>query len=184
MKRTGRNVYLSGTVRTDQAEFTLTDGTACLQNILVDERRGYAYKVTFASSYPNVVNPQRLFNGGFGLYSYSRRELLRMTQAQGNAALGVTRSVAALNRNLGIVGIPGTLSAGRSNPNYQDQYVIKGDAMVTQSIAIGWFAAAEDVGSTVVSYYIELEEYEVSSDEEILLILNARSQDAAGLIED
>ena len=42
MKRTGRNVYLSGTVRADQAEFTLTDGTACLQNILVDERRGYA----------------------------------------------------------------------------------------------------------------------------------------------
>jgi len=187
MKRTGRNVYLSGTVRLDAAEFVLTDQSACLQNILVDERRGYAYKVTFASTYPNVTNPNRLFRGGFGIYSYSRRELLRMNQDQGNAALGVTRSLASLNRNIGVVGLPTIRTPAVLNDvgNFQDQYVIKGDAMVTQSLAIGWFADS-DTGftSSVVSYYIELEEYEVSSDEEILLILNTRSQDAAGLIED
>ena len=49
--------------------------------------------------------------------------------------------------------------------NFQDQYVIKGDAMVTQSISIGWFADSDTgLTSSVVSYYIELEEYELLQD--------------------
>jgi len=180
MKRTGRNVYLSGTVRLDAAEFVLTDQSACLQNILVDERRGYAYKVTFASTYPNVTNPARLFRGGFGIYSYSRRELLRMTDDQAAATLGFTRDLAVDNRNVGIVSsvfdtsVPAAATAAT---NYQNQYVVKGDAMVTQALSIGFYYGIE----TQVSYYIEMDEYDVSDDEEILLILNERSQDARGI---
>jgi len=186
MKRTGRRVYLSGAVRLDTADKVLTVGApiAALQNILVDERKGYAYKVTFASTYPNTPNPSRFFASGYGLYSYSRRELLRMTDEQASAALGYTKELAQDNRNVGIVGAPleKTVTDDLGNLlNYQNQYVIKGDAMVTQSLSIGWFVGAEANLSTVVSYYIEMDEYEVNDDEEILLILNERAQDARGL---
>ena len=53
--------------------------------------------------------------------------------------------------------------------------------MVTQALSIGFYYAAEGPESTQVSYYIELDEYDVSDDEEILLILNERSQDARGI---
>ena len=184
MKKTGRRVYLSGIVRSDTAEKNYTAGNAALQNILVDERKGYAYKITFASVYPNVTNPARVFGSGYGIYSYSRRELLRMSDAQAGATLGFTRDLAIDNRNVGIVSAvydeakgttPGLLS------NYQNSYVIKGDAMVTQALSIGFYYAAEGPESTQVSYYIEMDEYDVSDEEEILLILNERSQDARGI---
>jgi len=187
MKKTGRRVYLSGIVREDTAEkIYATGGTnvGAFQNILVDERKGYAYKITFASTYPNVTNPARTFASGYGLYSYSRRELLRMTDVQAEAALGYTRDLAIENRNIGIVGQPYNKGDGITNGsmlNYQNQYVIKGDAMVTQSVAIGWYTNADSDTSFQVSYYIEMDEYEVNDDEEILLILNERSQNARGI---
>ena len=183
MKRTGRSVYLSGIVREDTAEKTI-GSTHAIQNILVDERKGYAYKVTFASAYPNVTNPDRFFGSGYGIYSYSRRELLRMTDEQARGTLGLTRDLAIDNRNVGIVGIAYDASKAdekNNQINYQNQYVIKGDAMVTQSLAIGWFTNAASDTSFQVSYYIEMDEYEVNDDEEILLILNERAQDARGI---
>ena len=187
MKKTGRRVYLSGIVREDTAEKIHVDGGAnagAFQNILVDERKGYAYKITFASVYPNVTNPARLFGSGYGIYSYSRRELLRMTDEQAAAALGYTRDLAIDNRNVAIVGQPLSRDNGvtpGTSMNYQNQYVIKGDAMVTQALSIGWFTNADTDSSFQVSYYIEMDEYDVSDDEEILLILNERSQNAAGI---
>ena len=188
MKSTGRRVYLSGSVREDQAEKIYDagpNGKAAFQSILVDERRGYAYKVTFASTYPNVTNPNRFQAAGFGIYSFSRRELLRMDDATAGAFLGFTRELSTLNRNIAIVGMPTQKALNDNNyqPNYQNEYVIKGDAMVTQSLSIGWFTEAEEITSTETNYYIELEEYEVSSDEEILLILSERGQDAQGIVE-
>tara|TARA_Y100001937_G_scaffold41832_1_gene59338 strand:+ start:517 stop:1086 length:570 start_codon:yes stop_codon:yes gene_type:complete len=188
MKKTGRRLYLSGEARADQAEKTLVDGggtiTHFFKNILVDERRGYAYKVTFASIYPNVTNPVRMLGQSYGLYSFSTRELRRMSDDVANANLGITRSLAALNRNIGIVGTPVTDTGEPFNEagtvDYQNGYVIKGDAMVTQSLSIG-ASTGTKTNATVVTYYIELEEYDVSSDEEILLILNERSQDAEGV---
>jgi len=188
MKKTGRRVYLSGVVRQDKAEKLYVVGGAtvgALQNILVDERKGYAYKVTFASIYPNVTNRARCFISGYALYSYSRRELLRMTDDQASMALGYNRSIASDNRNVGIVGLP--VGAARAPSledyvdNYQNSYVIKGDAMVTQSLAIGWQPDGGDDSSFEVNYYIEMDEYEVNDDEEILLILNERAQDARGI---
>jgi len=180
MKKTGRRVYLSGIVRQDTAEKDYAAGKAALQNILVDERKGYAYKITFASVYPNVTAPARTFGSGFGIYSYSRRELLRMTDDQAAATLGLTRDLAIDNRNVGIVSsvfdttVPAAVTAAT---NYQNQYVIKGDAMVTQALSIGFYYGID----TQVSYYIEMDEYDVSDDEEILLILNERGQDARGI---
>ena len=188
MKSTGRRVYLSGAVRLDTAEKVLDAGPlgrAAFESILVDERRGYAYKVTFASTYPNVTNPNRFQPGGFGIYSFSRRELLRMSDDQAKQYLGFTKELSQQNRNIAIVGMPHMKALNDNNfqPNYQNQYVIKGDAMVTQSLSIGWYCDSDEIASEQTNYYIELEEFEVSSDEEILLILSERGQDAQGIVE-
>lgn len=55
--------------------------------------------------------------------------------------------------------------------------------MVTQSLSL--CVDMETLGQTAsaASYYIELEEYEVTSDEEIMLILAERAGDAAGLAD-
>ena len=186
MKPTGRRVFLSGSVRADTADKTYTNlGTGqqgYFQNILVDERRGYAYKVTYASIYPNVTNLTRFFGCPYGIYSFSRRELLRMTDDQAQAFLGGTRDLAALNRNIAVVGYPH--DSDRTAPtqyNLQNNYVVKGDALVTQSLSLG--VDTSNGQGAVVTYYIELEEYDVSSDEEILLILNERAQDAQGIVD-
>ena len=105
-----------------------------------------------------------------------------IAKGKATAALGFTRALAVDNRNVGIVGVPISrvfpVTPVNNLENYQNQYVIKGDAMVTQSLAIG-FSVLESQGQ--VSYYIEMDEYEVNDDEEILLILNERSQNAAGI---
>ena len=107
-----------------------------------------------------------------------------MSDDQARATLGLTRDLAIDNRNVGIVGIAFDESKAdekNNQINYQNQYVIKGDAMVTQSLAIGWFSNAASSTSIPVSYYIEMDEYEVNDNEEILLILNERAQDARGI---
>tara|TARA_Y100001937_G_C7008458_1_gene279806 strand:+ start:210 stop:785 length:576 start_codon:yes stop_codon:yes gene_type:complete len=191
MKPTGKRVYLSGVVRPDTADFIFENGipnttAGYMQNILVDERKGYAYKVTFAATYPNTTNQARYFNSGYGIYSFSRRELLRMTQAEGGAHLGYTRSLASLNRNIGVVagGTARFVGWQIDNSNLQNQYVVKGDAMVTQSISIGVGGFGDEISAHPATYYIELEEYEINDNEEILLILNERAQDAQGIVDE
>jgi len=191
MKRTGRSVFISGAVSFATADAVATSGggNVCYyQNILVDERRGYAYKVTFLSAFPNASKATGSGNVPFALQSFSRRELLRMSNAElllycgRNTAIGTSGFIAAQNRTIGIYGnsVP---EATFKDVNYQNQYVIKGDAMVTQSLNL--CVDMELLGQTDSSatYYIELEEYEVTSDEEILLILSERAGDAAGLAD-
>jgi len=193
MKKTGRRVYLSGAVSFATADAVHDDGTgeglAYFQNILVDERRGYAYKVTFISAFPDASTPTGRGNVPFALQSFSRRELLRMSNAElqlycgRSSYLGTSGFQAANNRTIGIYAnqIPG--SRDGLGYNYQNQYVVKGDAMVTQSLSL--VVDVENLGQTAstATYYIELDEYEVTSDEEILLILSERAGDAAGLAD-
>ena len=191
MKRTGRRVYLSGAVSFATADAVRTDGggnTTYFENILVDERRGYAYKVTFISAFPNASIATGSGNVPFALQSFSRRELLRMSNEEltlacgRNSALGAGGYIAAQNRTIGIYGnqVPEKTFEG---VNFQNQYVIKGDAMVTQSLNLCVDMEALGQTASTASYYIELDEYEVTSDEEILLILAERAGDAAGLAD-
>ena len=184
MKKTGRRVYLSGQVLFEEADASLPGPTTYFQNIMTDERRGYAYKVTFISAFPQVTVPLTPGNVPFALQSFSRRELLRMSTAQlelhaGRRANLGGGTLAQDNRTIGIYGYGGERAYDGSN--YQNQYVIKGDAMVTQSLSL--CVDMETLGQTAsaATYYIELDEYEVSDDEEILMILNERAQDARGL---
>lgn len=84
------------------------------------------------------------------------------------------------NRTIGIYGYNTSEPQGY---NMQNQYVIKGDAMVTQSLSLAVDIINTSKLGEFATYYIELEEYEVSDNEEILLLLNERAQDAAGLTD-
>jgi len=192
MKRTGRSVFLSGAVSFATADAIATDGggNVCYyQNILVDERRGYAYKVTFLSAFPNASQATGAGNVPFALQSFSRRELLRMSNAElilycgRNTAVGTSGFIAAQNRTIGIYSNSVPERKADAPVNYQNQYVIKGDAMVTQSLNLCVDLEALGQSASSATYYIELEEYEVTSDEEILLILSERAGDAAGLAD-
>lgn len=186
MKKTGRRVYLSGRVNFATADAVYVKGganTVYFQNILVDERRGYAYKVTFVSAFPDVTYGPTVYNTPFALQSFSTRELTRMSQESLALHCGYRNmSLAEDNRTLAIYGYLDGKGNGQ-NANYQISSVIKGDAMVTQSLSLAVDMVMQGQSASSATYYIELDEYEVNDNEEILLLLNERAQDAAGLTD-
>lgn len=174
-------VYVSSATSQPNAIFT---------NIFQDMRKGYAYKVTYASLFPNVTSgSSTLLDLPFSIQTFSVRELRRFTRQDGalhsgdfagiqGGVLNTGGSLAANNRTIGVVGGINSSSARYNHApySYQGDYVIKGDAMVTQSISLCVSAAYQSTSDTQTSYYIELEEYDITDNEEILLILNERSQ--------
>jgi len=197
MKRTGRSVYLSGIVNAEDGDAFVTkdpaDPTSTRQvvfkNILTDERKGYAYKVTFASVFPDVAaTTEEKRMTPYVLQTYTGRELRQMSQAALRNAVGIDtrQGVAAHNRNVGVVGrfALAPNSTFKPVPNsYQNDYVIKGDAMITEALSVAFQLTTLGLTNSAMSYYVELEEYTVSDDEEILLLLNERAQNA-GNVED
>jgi len=195
MKKTGRRVYLSGIVNAEDADAIAlknpTDPTSTQQiafkNILTDERKGYAYKVTFASVFPDVaaITPEKRMTP-YALQTYTRRELRQMSQSalRNAAGDGTRQGVAAHNRNVGVVGrftLQANSAFGPAANPYQTDYVIKGDAMITEALSVAFQLVTLGPTSSAMSYYVELDEYIVSDDEEILLLLNERAQNAGNV---
>ena len=187
MKKTGRKMCISGQVSYETSDFVYTDGagapTVYFQNVFQDERKGYAYKVSFASMFPDVTVTGTTRDNPFAIQTFSKRELSRFTDNLAGSMAGYTvtslrPSLASNNRTIGIVGGINSSSASYNHApyNYQNDYVIKGDAMVTQSISLAVNIANKGLTDSMASYYIELDEYTVDDDEEIMLILNERSQ--------
>tara|TARA_B100000459_G_C8591845_1_gene208132 strand:- start:438 stop:1028 length:591 start_codon:yes stop_codon:yes gene_type:complete len=187
MKKTGKSMCISGQVSYETADFIYTDGggtqTVYFQNVFQDERKGYAYKVSFASMFPDVTVTGTTRDNPFAIQTFSKRELSRFTDTLAGSMAGYTvtsyrPSLASNNRTIGIVGgISSTSSTFNHAPySYQTDYVIKGDAMVTQSISLAVNMVNKGSTDSMASYYIELDEYKVDDDEEIMLILNERSQ--------
>lgn len=195
MKKTGRSMCISGMVDINTADYVYVSAAtgqpnAIFKNIFQDMRKGYAYKVTYASLFPNVTSGSNtLLDLPFAIQTFSVRELRRFTRENGalnsgdfngtaGGVLNTGASLAANNRTIGIVGGINSSSARYNHApySYQGDYVIKGDAMVTQSISLCVSAAYQSTSDTQTSYYIELEEYDITDNEEILLILNERSQ--------
>lgn len=183
MKRTGRTVYLSGRVSPTTADAIFNNGlndAAYFQNILVDERKGYAYKVTFVSSFPSVTQSSYSDDNIFALQTFSGRELRRMTNAELQLHAGERLvSLAEDNRTIAIVGSrdvrEGTVNR---DVGYQTNYVTKGDAMITEALSICADMLNGGFSGSDVTYYIELDEYTVNDNEEIMLLLNERAQNA------
>jgi len=195
MKSTGRRVYLSGIVNFEDADAYVrkdaTDPTSSVQvafkNILTDERKGYAYKVTFASVFPDVAQPTAgKRDVPYALQTYSRRELRQMDEftLRNAVGYGTRQGIAAHNRNVGVVGRwefqHNSTFRPAANP-MQGDYVIKGDAMVTESLSVAFDLATLGATDSAMSYYIELDEYSVNDNEEILLLLNERAQNAGNV---
>jgi len=190
MKKTGRRVYLSGICGFETADAVInktpgdptTSEQYYFQNILVDERKGYAYKVTFASTFPDVSAFPVKRDVPYALQTFSTRELRKMTPTQLQAAAGIptAKGLAAHNRTVGIVGSwnTDTGSGKAATPGYQNNYVIKGDAMITEALSICVNGITLGRTGSEMSYYIELDEYQVNDNEEILLLLNERAQNA------
>lgn len=186
MKKTGNRMCISGQVSYETADFIALDGTdptVYFQNVFQDERKGYAYKVTFASLFPDVTVTGTSRDNPYAIQTFSKRELSRFTDSLGLSSAGYTvqslrPSLASNNRTIGVVGgISSTSSTYNHAPySYQTDYVIKGDAMVTQSISLAVNIPNKGLTDSMTSYYIELDEYKVDDDEEIMLILNERSQ--------
>ena len=183
MKRTGRTVYLSGRVSPSTADAIYENGpiqTAYFQNILLDERKGYAYKVTFVSSFPSVTQSPYGDDNNFALQTFSGRELRRMTNEELQLHSGHRNvSLAADNRTIAIVGSrdarEGTVNRA---VGYQTNYVTKGDAMITEALSICAEMVNGGITGSDATYYIELDEYTVNDNEEIMLLLNERAQNA------
>lgn len=195
MKRTGRRVFLSGIVNAETADAVATkdptdpssSAQIAFKNILTDERKGYAYKVTFASIFPDVAatTPEKRTTP-YVLQTYTRRELRQMSQNALRNAVGdgTNQGVAAHNRNVGVVGrwefAPNSTFKPAANP-YQGDYVIKGDAMITEALSVAFQLVTIGQTDSAMSYYVELDEYTVNDDEEILLLLNERAQNAGNV---
>lgn len=197
MKATGRRVYLSGIVNFEDADAYVrkdaTDPTSTVmvafKNILTDERKGYAYKVTFASVFPDVASSTPCKRDiPYSLQTYSRRELRQMDEfALRNAVgYGTRQGVAGHNRNVGVVGRWELQHNNNFRPAanpMQGDYVIKGDAMITESLNVAFDLTTRGATDSAMSYYIELDEYTVNDNEEILLLLNERAQNAGNVEE-
>ena len=181
MKRTGRTVYLSGQVEFDTADAVYVNGGKnenYFQNILVDERKGYAYKITFVSMFPTVTTNPTSLATSFAVQTFSARELRRMTNDELALHAGKKNvSLAANNRTVAVVGITDK-NATLIPQGYQSDYVTKGDHMVTEALSLCVEMLNTGETASKASYYIELDEYTVNDNEEILLLLNERAQNA------
>tara|TARA_Y100000592_G_C5464946_1_gene316175 strand:- start:908 stop:1462 length:555 start_codon:yes stop_codon:yes gene_type:complete len=181
MKKTGKTVYLSGEVSYDTADAVYVNGGKnenYFQNIMTDERKGYAYKVTFVSMFPTVgTNPTSLANS-FAVQTFTARELRKASNDTLALHAGKKNvSMAADNRTVAVCGITDK-NATLIPQGYQVDYVTKGDHMVTEALSLCVEMLNTGQTDSKTGYYIELDEYTVSDNEEILLILNERAQDA------
>ena len=185
MKKTGRLVTLTGIVApTDSpAQFT---NNGRIQQVFMDEREGYGYKVTRFTCFPNSI-PLSIATGPalsgiavMNLYTYDEREL-REINSDGNAVLAILGYPSAVSSGNMLPAQNGRCIATfcpidtptnnqNGNAGLHGYEVVKKDNFVVQALSIGiaWNIAA--------GYLIELEEYEITPDEEILLLLAQKVQ--------
>tara|TARA_Y100001972_G_C7651195_1_gene327477 strand:- start:1345 stop:1887 length:543 start_codon:yes stop_codon:yes gene_type:complete len=170
MKFTGRTLYISGTVTTQDITSGGQPTNTGLISIWENERNNYGYLVRYISAFPNpgrsVVNAQP-----FILTTYSQRDLFAMRDG----------GVPGGNMVLQILGITAGVSpAGNDRvlASYHPQIhqdaaggVVKRDALVCQSLSLG-----VDQPDDAVSYYVELDEYILDDNEYALAMLGESGQ--------
>tara|TARA_R110001599_G_C12187210_1_gene654586 strand:- start:832 stop:1386 length:555 start_codon:yes stop_codon:yes gene_type:complete len=181
MKKTGRTLYLSGQVE-DQDILVPRSAAAPtysygLASIWENERRGYGYIVRFVGAFPGVVNR---YNNSYQLTTYSERDLRALNE-----------TVFGQNMALALIGAAGTTPPAENDriiaaysgddvdraPQRYDSGIIKHDALIVQSLSL----AINNKEGSLTTYYIELEEYELTDDELVLALLSESSQNVANL---
>lgn len=184
MKFTGRRLYISG--QADKEDIVVPRSAASptydygMVPIWENERRGYGYIIRFVGAFPGTINR---FNNSYLLTTYSDRDCRLLNET----VFGQNMALALMGANAGTSNPPAdndrivaSYSGDdlRTAPQRYDSGIIKHDALVVQSLSL-MINNQEGVSTT---YYIELEEVELSDDEMVLALLNESAQNVANLV--
>jgi len=170
MKKTGRRLYISGSVTSVDIATDSNTNPATYTNGLIpiweNERRGYGYIINFLSAFPNVDNANGSDNR-YLLTTYSARDCRRLREG---GAGGVNQVLKILGIQAGIDAaendrVIGTYQPGASGSSTYG--IRKIDSLVVQSLSLG-----VDQPRGNVTYYIEMDEYELTDDEMVLALLS------------
>ena len=183
MKKTGRTLYISGLVGENDilvprsnAAPTYDYGFAAIWE---NERRGYGYIVRFVGGFPGIITRH---NSSYLLTTYSERDLRKLNETvfgknMALALLGTGSGEAnPVQENDRIIASYSGDDVDRAPQRYNNG-IIKHDALVVESLSL----AVNHKEGNLTSYYIELEEYELTDDELVLALLSESSQNVANL---
>lgn len=170
MKFTGRTLYVSGTVTTEDIESGVQPINKGLIPIWENERPNYGYLVKFVSSFP-AVSATDDQNAPFILTTYSRRDILALRNG-GSPAGNQVLQILGISTGISPAGNDRVLATFSPNATIQsNKGIVKRDALVAQSLSIGI-----DEPRKAVSYYIEMDEYILDDDEYALAMLGESDQ--------
>jgi len=177
MKATGRTLYLSGQVTDADIVAPANPGARGLVPIWQNERQGYGYVVRFVGAFPGPF-PANRYNRDYLLTTYGERDLrtMALTVPGQNMALriiGAQQGMPPASNDRVIA----SYSGDSEKDDRYDSGIIKHDALVVQALSLG----VEIVEGKFVTYYIEMEEFELSDDERVLALLSESAQNVANL---
>jgi len=180
MKATGRKLYISGSKTTQDIESDPNTDPALYSQGLVpiweNERRGYGYIINFICSFPDV-NAASESDNNYLLTTYSKRDCKQLREAgaaginQVLQILGIQGGIAPAENDRVIGSYRTTNSAGGHTGGIQSNGVRKIDSLVVQALSLGI-----DSPRGNVTYYIEMDEYELTDDEMVLALLRESDQ--------
>ena len=176
MKATGRTLYISGQV--SHLDFDTSDPALGMSEGLVsvweNERRGYGYLIKRVAAFPSPHTIE-LTNMPFIVTTYSKRDLEAIRGVPGGptaAGLNILQQILGMLPGIGPAENDRVVAS--YTPTLSLEGVVKSDALVVQGLSIGF-----DDSKGSVSYYIELEEYDLSDDENVLALLQESSMNVA-----
>ena len=185
MRKTGRTLYLSGSkttmdIETDPNTDPATYGQGLIP-IWENERRGYGYIINFISSFPNI-NAATESDNNYLLTTYSKRDCRAIREAGAGGVnqvlqiLGIQAGIGPAENDRVIGTYRTTNAAGGHTGGMQNNGIRKIDSLVVQSMSLG-----VDSPRGQVTYYIEMDEYELTDDELVLALLQDSDQHTGNL---
>lgn len=185
MKFTGKKLYISGSVTTQDIETDPNTDPATYGQGLVpiweNERRGYGYIINFISSFPDINSASESDNN-YLLTTYSKRDCRALREAGAGGInqvlkiLGIQGGISPASNDRVIGSYRSTNSGGLHTGALQTNGVRKIDSLVVQSLSLGI-----DSPRGNVTYYIEMDEYKLTDDELVLALLQESDQHTGNL---
>jgi len=173
MKATGRTLYVSGAkthldIETDNNTNPATYNSGLIP-IWENERRGYGYIVRYVAPFPSISGTEA--PNPWILTTYSKRDCRKLREggtAGGNQVLKILGVQAGIHpaANDRVLAVCIGQSVSLSNLS-----TLKVDSLVVQSLSLGI-----DSNKGVATYYIELEEYLIDENEQVLALLGESDQ--------
>ena len=179
MRKTGKSVYISGSVNHEDIATNPDTNPASYDRGLIpiweNERRGYGYIVRYIASFPSVASTESLIP--FITTTYSARDCKALRdggvagQNQVDRILGVQAGIHPAGNDRVIAT---TVTTGFG---LEGQTTLKVDALVVQSLSLGI-----DSNKGKACYYIEMDEYQLTDDELVLALLSENDMNQGNFI--